>query len=94
METLNIVELYVNSSAQGKANIRQLQLALTWNRSDVAEDKLFGQENVWPEGKLKGSIFVCSPYIFRFRLNNFCCNVAKSVTGWLPRSSLHDIVSK
>jgi len=38
-------------SGQAKASIEQLQLALTWNRSDVAEDKLFNQENMWPEGK-------------------------------------------
>ena len=30
--------------AQGKANEHQLQLALTWNRSDVAEDKIFNQD--------------------------------------------------
>jgi len=32
------------TTGKGKADERQLELALTWNRSDVAEDKIFNQD--------------------------------------------------
>ena len=31
----------------------QLTLALTWNRSDVAEEKIFNKDINWPESKYK-----------------------------------------
>lgn len=36
-----------------QSNIKQLELALTWNRSDVAEEKIFNQDVNFPEGKLE-----------------------------------------
>ena len=30
---------------------KQLMLALTWNRSDIAEEQIFNKDINWPEGE-------------------------------------------
>lgn len=32
--------------------LEQLKLALTWNRSDIAEEKIFSQNVTWPTGRI------------------------------------------
>ena len=45
--------LYLNLGQGAKDFIQlrdQLRLALTWNRSDVAEEKIFTDTTMWPQG--------------------------------------------
>ena len=35
---------------RGASNLDQLKLALTWDRSDIAEEKIFSQNIDWPRG--------------------------------------------
>ena len=38
----------INSLGQGASQMDQLKLALTWNRVDVAEEKIFTPDADWP----------------------------------------------
>ncbi|KAJ7392349.1 hypothetical protein OS493_012008 [Desmophyllum pertusum] len=42
----------IDSLGQGSSQMDQLKLALTWNRVDVAEDKIFTPDTDWPSGSL------------------------------------------
>ncbi len=64
----------LQSAGQGATNLQQihdqLKLALTWNRSDVAEEKIFALNHNWPTGwwymfKLISIIF-CFKSLFDF----------------------------
>ena len=41
----------IDSLGQGSSQMDQLKLALTWNRVDVAEDKIFTPDTDWPVSK-------------------------------------------
>ena len=38
----------IDSLGQGASQMDQLKLALTWNRVDVAEEKIFTPDSDWP----------------------------------------------
>ena len=44
-----------DSLGQGASQMDQLKLALTWNRVDVAEEKIFTPDTDWP---VRGSVNV------------------------------------
>ena len=54
-EDLDLAILSALLKGQGATNLDQLhdqlKLALTWNRSDVAEEKIFTQDISWPTGQ-------------------------------------------
>ena len=41
----------IDSLGQGASQMDQLKLALTWNRVDVAEEKIFTPDTDWPVSK-------------------------------------------
>ena len=49
----------IDSLGQGASQMDQLKLALTWNRVDVAEEKIFTPDTDWPvRGKVCGCVYV------------------------------------
>ena len=41
----------IDSLGEGASKMDQLKLALTWNRVDVAEEKIFTPDTDWPVGE-------------------------------------------
>lgn len=50
----------IDSLGEGASKMDQLKLALTWNRVDVAEEKIFTPDTDWPvsEKKMYGIAFM------------------------------------
>ena len=46
--------IFIAKTALKNEEIRlnQLKLALTWNRSDIAQEEIFREDVLWPTGKL------------------------------------------
>ena len=51
--------------------LEQLTLALTWNRSDVAEEKIFNSDINWPQGTEKILYFSVASFKLLSRLSFF-----------------------
>ena len=60
----------VNISGQGAKDENQLKdqlkLALTWNRSDIAEEKIFTDSTIWSQGKYISSDRLMEVYSVMF----------------------------
>ena len=47
----------IDSLGEGASKMDQLKLALTWNRVDVAEEKIFTPDTDWPVSTERSVIF-------------------------------------